>query len=156
MRGELEYQLHHATFDHNIIAVVNNFDFRHIVTFLNSLSNAKVDNIMQESNYGNFIIELTFQEKFVPLEARKLLLRWLNRFDDPRKKDTALDAVYTIEDHLRCPEEWKIKAMRHNLGGHVYNRRNKSKRSTLRQQEEMDKICHAIIDRNRTYLQWIS
>jgi hypothetical protein len=77
-------------------AVVTDFDFRSIVTFLNLLSNAEVDLLPSTRKSGTKKIEIRLHITHNCLShANQLLLnRWLNRAGHPTKKGTMLDISY--------------------------------------------------------------
>lgn len=83
----------------NINAVVKDFDFQHIVTFLNRLSDKEMRLLVDGPSSRCLNIELSFSSTFtgnVESEAFHLLDRWLRRLQHPTKKGTNVLTTYTV------------------------------------------------------------
>ena len=86
----------------NIQTKVVDFDFRHIVTFINRLSTSEVNALPNATKPGTRRIDVTLVFSNNPAD-HYLLRRWLNRAGHPTKKGTMLDFRYT----LKTPEGFK-------------------------------------------------
>lgn len=85
-----------------IIASVQNFDFRHIVTFLNRLSDKEMTALVETPSSRKMKIELTFTSSFRSnrfSEEFALLHRWINRLEHPTKRGTKIDATYVVVEY---------------------------------------------------------
>ena len=87
----------------NIQTKVVDFDFRHIVTFINRLSTTEVNALPNATKPGTRRIDVTLVFSNNPADYY-LLRRWLNRAGHPTKKGTTLDFRYT----LKTPEGFKL------------------------------------------------
>ena len=133
-----------------ILAIVNNLDFRHIVTFLNSLSDVQLAKLRKETHaWDDFTIELTFEGRFNPVEARKLLQRWLNRIGHPTKKGADLDATFIMSPYKPPAEPWKVRAVRTLLDGDLVTGPKKGINCTPWQWHEIRKIWEHVRVRQR-------
>ena len=82
-----------------IIAEVKNFDFRHIVTFLNRLSDKEAATLLAPSaTTRHMTIRLEFSKKppFDIMAGIPLLNRWVNRMDHPTKRGTNIGTTYEL------------------------------------------------------------
>lgn len=96
-----EYQA--VLFNHapHITAVVKDFDFQHIVTFLNGLSDSELKHLPSVSSTNHqrrITIELRLSSKFNG--DTELLRRWLRRCDDHSKKGSGVDFSYVYKSEL--------------------------------------------------------
>ena len=81
----------------DIQANVNNFDFRHVVTFINKLYEAELTTLLSITTVSRRAIKINLNFTRYLLEGRsdqKLLHRWLNRTGHTTKKEAKLDMVY--------------------------------------------------------------
>ena len=89
---------------HEIVARVIDFDFGHIVTFLNRLSKVEMKGLegIETQSSRKLIVELNFAKTTLQNACRyswlPSLMRWLNRLEHPRKKGTKIDISY-IQPH---------------------------------------------------------
>ena len=92
--------LHARTIEAN----VRNFDFQHIVTFLNRLSDAEVKALPNTNRRASRHVNISL--RFIrPMSDKKvaLLKRWLNRAGHPTKKGTMLNVSYTLSPLWHSP-----------------------------------------------------
>ena len=93
-----------------IVASVKDFDFRHVVTFFNRLSEAQMKTLPSLSIPASRLmtIELTFTEKIrghrEASDPIPLLYRWLNRLDRSDKKGTNIEMRFCVSPET----EWQI------------------------------------------------
>jgi hypothetical protein len=93
----------------NIRTEVEDFDFRHIVTFINRLSTNEVNALPNVTKPGTRRIDVTLVFSKNPADYY-LLRRWLNRAGHPTKKGTMLDFRYT----LKTPDGFKPNKFDHS------------------------------------------
>lgn len=81
----------------SIVAKVTNFDFSHIITFLNRLSEIDLETLPSTSHAANqkLIVRLAVRSRVA--DHRSKLQRWLNRLDHPTKKGTAVTVEYDAD-----------------------------------------------------------
>lgn len=82
-----------------IKAYVKNFDFQHIVTFLNRLSEREMEVLIEGPTSREIIIELSIDRKFLENEFgpdMTLFSRWINRLAHPTKKGTKILTEYAM------------------------------------------------------------
>lgn len=109
----------------DIQTTVLDFDFRHIVTFLNRLSDAELQALPSISVPASRKVKVELSVRLVcPLQP-PLLPRWIKRADHPTKKGTGIDFKYTLDaktkekmlatfrqpwrrDYWRLPAEWSV------------------------------------------------
>jgi hypothetical protein len=93
---DYEYRSVVALYAKTIKTDVYDFDFRHIVTFINHLSAAELS-VMPDitgSNSKSSIVSLNFRP--TNFEDDYLMRRWLNRTKHATKKGTKLDITYRL------------------------------------------------------------
>ena len=97
-----------------IKAEVVDFDFRHIVTFINHLSTAELNALPNVAGPSTRKIEITLclnpKNEWQPIDSH-LLRRWLNRADHPTKKGTKLEFTY-----LRGPPVHRVSVFGYHYG----------------------------------------
>ena len=88
------------------------YDFRHIVTFLNRLSEAELKALPLSGNLSSRKIQVELEFTSRPNENQDLLIRWLKRLEHPTKKGTKIEAVYTLKSDavMRLPlaAPWRV------------------------------------------------
>ena len=97
----------------NITTTVQDFDFRHIVTFFNRLSDLELNALSSTRAQSSptairkLTIHLTVSQK-CPWDRQYLYLdRWLNRCAHPTKKGTNVRVVYTA-DRSSLKQWWNL------------------------------------------------
>lgn len=93
-----------------ITAYVKDFDFRHIVTFLNKLSDTEMDVLVEGLWVPDMTIVLSFSSTFTGDDCGvefHLLDRWLNRLTHPTKKGTNI-----ITSYVRAADQPGIREQR--------------------------------------------
>lgn len=83
-----------------ISTTVQDFDFRHVVTFFNHLSGLELKALTDggaSSNQREMVIRLTFSRQ-CPFHPHDLYLdRWLNRYMHPTKKGAKINVTYSVD-----------------------------------------------------------
>ena len=77
-----------------IKALVKNFNFRHIVTFLNRLTDAELNSLSTRAHPSPRSIRFTVGINHISLETLEDLQRWLRRFQSPDVRGSNIDASY--------------------------------------------------------------
>lgn len=77
------------------VASVNDFDFGHIITFLNRLSDLEIKDLLDVQSSRKMTVELSFSHRFSYSDYDKLA-RWINRSQHPTKRGTQIDASYPV------------------------------------------------------------
>lgn len=91
-----------------IVARVSNFDFRHIVTFLNRLSEAELQTLPSVTRPNERKMEVELQVLcgapqrglLDTTNEGALLMRWLKRANHPSKKGASIDISYVVVDSV--------------------------------------------------------
>ena len=85
-----------------IVASVRNYNFSHIVTFLNRLDERVLEALEQQANDGKTGPTVTKKTREIPLfltsgedDRQTYLDRWLNRLDHPSKKGAHIECKYS-------------------------------------------------------------
>lgn len=123
----------------NIVSSVKNFDFGHIVTFLNRLSDAEMGALIETSSSRKITIELTltnslrrdFWTRFMERKHYDMFKRWVNRLENPTKRGTQIDASYVVVE-----AETSLWTLRNELESIKYG--------NLRKDAEVRKIIDAV------------
>lgn len=102
---ELTSAVHYE--EKGITAYVEDFDFRHIVTFLNKLSDMEMHELAEGLRAPEMKIVLSFSSTFTDNDCGvefALLDRWLNRLVHPTKKGTNI-----VIDYVKAPTQRFIR-----------------------------------------------
>lgn len=123
---------------------VMNFDFTHIVTFLNRLPDAEMRTLPMSSTAAkrSIIVELWFtwnstrQIEARPYSPPHMLGRWLNRLEHPTKRGVNVDLHYRLpEDRIylsQRPSVW-TRGMQTVVAGMAAGRRKEELAKILAQ-----------------------
>ena len=128
---------------------VVDFDFRHIVTFINRLSAAELNNLpsLTKSNGRNIEITLHFTNR-APFPDDYLLRRWLKRAGSTTKKGTMLDFQYSVFSPAKNTARWVTHQYRglyfHNSWLRMLDRCIQPSKG-VRSMEEAEKIRKALL-----------
>ena len=116
----------HHLYAREIIASVKDFDFGHVVTFLNRLSDIELESLLpcSKTRRRRLTIEMTFVSTCAESTRRPyysnpndfhpdydLLGRWLNRTSHPTKRGTTIDVTY-----VRAQQRYKTDSITSHLG----------------------------------------
>lgn len=134
-----------------IHTTVIDYDFRHIVTFLNRLTAAELDSLPTLSSSATRKITIRLQFRRLDFRRKKvdatLLKRWWNRIAHPTKNGAMLDYKYTVHLSEPCPRlVWPTRWFRMNqlhIWEAAVNRIVAGKKEG-RMKEEAVKICKAL------------
>lgn len=78
-----------------IVVSVKDFDFGHVITFLNRLSNYELRGLVDAQPSRRLIVELSFSHRVYDYGPDRLT-RWINRLHHPSKRGSGIDGSYLI------------------------------------------------------------
>ncbi|KAK3700973.1 hypothetical protein LTR37_015679 [Vermiconidia calcicola] len=81
-----------------IVAKVEEFNFRHLVTFLNRLSDLELKSLSTSAQVSSRTIRIELQMRNPQVVDLPLLVRWLKRTAHPTKRGTQIEISYVAVD----------------------------------------------------------
>ncbi|KAK3725030.1 hypothetical protein LTR37_000540 [Vermiconidia calcicola] len=81
-----------------IVAKVEEFNFRHVVTFFNRLSDLELNSLSASAQVSSRNIRIELQVRNPVIMDRQLLERWLRRTAHPTKRGTQIEISYVAVD----------------------------------------------------------
>ena len=83
-----------------IVTLVTNWDFSHVVRYLNKLSDAELNALPTVKTPSARSMDIQLRVTHEPRFNIDFLTRWLNRMSHPTKKGTDLGVRYTVVDSI--------------------------------------------------------